>query len=321
MDKIVITGGAGFIGSHVVERFVKFYSDVKIVVVDKLTYAADYNYLSSVSSLKNYEFCQGDISDLQFMLTVTEGADAVVNLAAESHVDNSFQNSLPFCETNTFGTHVILQCCLLNDVGYLLHVSTDEVYGENNTDTPFTEIQNFNPTNPYSASKAAAEMFVKSFESSYGLKATIVRANNIFGPRQYPEKLIPRSILRLKNGLPALIHGDGKNKRCFLHVDDFCEALILLFRNKFLGVFNIASSDEHTNLEVIRFACNHLGLNFDESVKFVKDRPHNDSRYLINSDKIQKIGWSQTKCFSEEINSVFDWYLNHNYTDDQIARL
>lgn len=321
MDKIIITGAAGFIGSHVIERFVNEYDDKLFIAVDKLTYAADMNHLDAIAEKPNFQFIQADIIDFQKMLEITNGASAIINLAAESHVDNSFQNSLPFTQTNTIGTHVLLECCLQNSIEYFLHVSTDEVYGENNTDVPFAEDQFFNPTNPYSASKAAAEMIVQSFEHSYGIKNTIVRANNIFGPRQFPEKLIPRTILRLKNGLPALLHGSGANKRCFLHVNDFCDALLLLFKQKNMGSFNIASADEYENREIVQMACNYMGLKFAENVEMTLDRPHNDSRYLIDCDKIKQAGWSQSLFFEEEIEGVFSWYLNKNYTDAQLGKL
>lgn len=321
MDKVIITGAAGFIGSHVIERFVEEYGDKFFIAVDKLTYAADMNHLSAIVDKPNFQFIHADITDLPMMLEITSGASVIINLAAESHVDNSFQNSLPFTHTNTIGTHVLLECCLQNSVEHFIHVSTDEVYGENNTNIGFAEDQFFNPSNPYSASKAAAEMIVQSFQHSYGVKNTIVRANNIFGPRQFPEKLIPRTILRLKNGLPALLHGSGANKRCFLHVNDFCDAILLLFQQKKLGSFNIASADEYENREIVQMACDYLGLKFSDNVEMTIDRPHNDSRYLINCEKIKHAGWSQSSVFEQEIEGVFSWYLNKDYTEGQLGAL
>lgn len=315
MEKIIITGGAGFIGSHVTESIIAKYPNKLISVVDKLTYAADYNYLASVSNNDNFDFYHVDITNHSEMLKITKDVSIIINLAAESHVDHSFTNSLPFTQTNTIGTHVLLDCCLVNKVNKFIHISTDEVYGENNTDISFDEHQSFNPTNPYSASKAAAEMIIQSYSHSYGLMPTIVRANNIYGPRQYPEKLIPRTFLRLKAGLPALLHGNGRNRRCFLHVEDFCEALLVLLEKDVTGVFNIASSDEFENREVVALACQYLELDYESSVKFVDDRPHNDTRYLINSNKILSTGWHQKLSFTKEIDKVFDWYAAQNYSN------
>jgi len=321
MDKVIITGGAGFIGSHVVERLVRQYSDISFVVVDKLTYAGSLENLKFVSKEPNFKFIQEDICDYEAMLKVTSGASVIINMAAESHVDNSFLNSLSFTKTNTFGTHVLLECCIHNDIGHFLHVSTDEVYGENNTKLPFIEDQYFNPTNPYSASKAGAEMIIKSYEISYGLKNTIVRANNIFGPRQFPEKLIPRTFVRLKSGLPAILHGSGENKRCFLHVNDFCDAISLIFSDNLLGCFNIASDDEYENREVVRMICEYLDLDFATNTLFVSDRPHNDTRYLISSQKIKLAGWKQKIRLQDEIDNVFLWYENKIYSIDELKNI
>ena len=250
MKKIIITGGAGFIGSHIVEHFVENYPEAEIVVLDKMTYAADIRNLLHLVSDNRIRLMVGDICDLDTCYRAVEGADLVIHAAAESHVDNSFGNSLEFTKTNVVGTHCLMSACRQAKVDKIIHVSTDEVYGEI-IDGKADENAPLKPTNPYSASKAGAEMIINGYMRSYNLPVVIVRANNIFGIRQFPEKIIPKFLLSLMTGKPLTIHGNGQNSRHYLCARDFAAALDLLaHKGEIHGYYNIGTTDEYTNLEI-----------------------------------------------------------------------
>lgn len=308
MRKILITGGAGFIGSHFAEAFAAAFPDHGIVVLDKMTYAADISYVSPLIDAGRAELVENDVCDYDVCLELARGCDIVIHAAAESHVDRSFHSSIGFTHTNALGTHTILEACRAAGVKRIIHVSTDEVYGEvlaGDVD----ETGTLNPTNPYSASKAAAEMIVNGYRHSFRLPVMVVRANNIFGIRQFPEKLIPRCIMSLLDGEPIPLHGDGTHARHYLAAQDFADALVLLARKGLDGeTYNIGSRQEFTNRDVARMICEQFNRPFETSVKFVEDRPFNDRRYAIAWDKIAGLGWKPTRGLPAEIPTLIDWY-------------
>ncbi len=308
MRKILITGGAGFIGSHITERMCAAYPGAEIVVLDKMTYAADVNYLLPLIQNDRIQLIVGDICDFDLCRRVIKGCDLVIHAAAESHVDRSFHGSILFTQTNTLGTHTIMEACHMWKVPRVIHVSTDEVYGEV-LDGACDETWILNPTNPYSASKAAAEMIVNGYRHSFKLPVIIVRANNIFGIRQFPEKLIPRCIMSLIEGKKLPLHGTGKNVRHFLAATDFANALVMLVeRGAINEVYNIGSPDEFANHEVVRMICKEFKADFESTVQYVSDRPFNDRRYAISWEKIANLGWRPQHSLPEELPGIVAWY-------------
>jgi len=308
MRKIVVTGGAGFIGSHVVEHLSQTMPDAQIVILDKMTYAADYENISHILDHQRVDLVVGDICDLSFCEAMLGGADLLVHLAAESHVDNSFGDSLLFTMTNTLGTHTLLEACRMNNVGRIVHVSTDEVYGEILSGEA-DENTRLNPTNPYSASKASAEMVVMSYLRSFQLPIVVVRANNIFGTRQFPEKLIPRCCLSLVTGEKIPIHGDGSYHRRYLAVEDFAAAIALVIGRGGVGeVYNVGSPEEYANLQVVEMVCREFGVDARDHITFVTDRLFNDQRYGISSRKIETLGWERKRSLKTDIGRIANWY-------------
>ena len=308
MNKILITGGAGFIGSHVLERIIAAYPDTSITILDKMTYAADYQNIVHLLNPSKCRLIVGDVCDLDLCLELTRGTDCVIHMAAESHVDNSFGNSLTFTRSNALGTHTLLEAARVADVKLFVHVSTDEVYGEID-DGEFTEASPLLPSNPYSGSKAAADMIVHSYVCSFKMPVIKVRSNNIFGIRQYPEKIIPRFTLQKLQGKPMSIHGDGSNRRRYLAAEDFAEAITTLMAHGKVGeIYNIGTTDEFTNLEIAALICESLGGTVEDSVTYVGDRPFNDSRYAVKFDKISALGWKPRHNLQDEIDKVTNWY-------------
>lgn len=308
--KIVITGAAGFIGSHVYDHFSSIFPNSKICILDKMTYAGNIKNISSILTNSNHNFVVGDLIDLEICLNTTKNADLVINLAAESHVDNSFSNSIIFSKSNELGTHTLMEACRQNQVKKIIHVSTDEVYGENIKD-PFKEEDRLNPTNPYSASKAAAEMIVKSYFTSFNLPVIVVRANNIYGIRQFPEKIIPKFIIRCLNNLNLEIHGDGSNQRHYLAANDFAKALAILCSEGQPGeAYNIASDLELTNIEVANLIKSYFPEN-PNKIEFVTNRPFNDSRYAVDDSKLRNLGWKPSKSLIDDLPDIIDWYKSN----------
>lgn len=318
---MLITGGAGFIGSNFARYMVKKYPEHQFTVFDKLTYAGNLENLVEIKDKPNYKFVRGDVCDLNFLTHILKEADVVFHLAAESHVDNSIGNSLEFTKTNALGTHVLMEAAHQNKIKRFIHVSTDEVYGDI-TEGSFKEDAKLMPNNPYSASKAAAEMIVRGYYTTYKLPVIMTRGNNVYGPHQYPEKIISRFICNLLLDKKVPLHGEGKNVRTYIYVDDVSRALDTVFHKGEVGeVYNIGTQDEISNLELTRMLIKKLGKT-EEHILHVMDRPFNDRRYSLDLEKIMSLGWKQETGFEQGIDKTIDWYkqnvtwwlklLNHN---------
>lgn len=329
--KFLVTGGAGFIGScFILQRIANGDS---VLNLDKLTYAGNLNNLAPVKKNPNYSFVQGDIADkaLAGRLLKEFKPDAIVNFAAESHVDRSILDPDAFLQTNVIGTCNLLSEALRywnslepkarNNFRFL-HISTDEVFGSLTKDEPpFTETSTYKPNSPYSASKASADHFVRAFNRTYGLPTLITHCSNNYGPRQYPEKLIPLIVLNAVAGKELPVYGDGSNIRDWIHVEDHCAAINLVARNASSGsVYNIGGNAEYSNLEIIRAITEILdgvrprkdGRSYFEQVRFVEDRPGHDFRYAMNNNKISKeLGWEPDFSFREGIKATVLWYLEN----------
>jgi dTDP-glucose 4,6-dehydratase len=333
MKKILITGGAGFIGSHVVRLFVNKYPDYQIVNLDKLTYAGNLANLTDIESKPNYSFVKGDIVDAAFIseLFATHKFDAVIHLAAESHVDRSISNPLEFVMTNVIGTVNLLNAAkalwaqadnnqsITNNRFY--HVSTDEVYGALGETGMFTEETSYDPHSPYSASKASSDHFVRAYHDTYGLNAVISNCSNNYGSHHFPEKLIPLAIHNIKNNKPVPVYGKGENVRDWLFVEDHARAIDVIFHKAKAGdTYNIGGHNEWKNIDVIRLLCSIMDKKLNraegESAKlitFVKDRAGHDLRYAIDSTKLQKqLGWTPSLQFEEGLEKTVDWYLSNS---------
>lgn len=308
--KIMVTGGAGFMGSHFVRFMLNKYPEHEILNYDKLTYAADLRNLDDIKKNRNYQFAEGDVCDFKLLMKLLRGVDCVVHLAAESHVDNSIGNSLIFTMSNTYGTHVLLEAARLNQIKKFVHVSTDEVYGDIEKGS-FSEDSILSPNNPYSASKAGAEMIARSYHKTYKMPLMIVRSNNVFGPCQYPEKIIPKFTTSLLDGKKVPLHGDGSNIRTYIYADDFCSAMDSVFTKGEPGeIYNIGTSDELSNLELTKFILKKLGRD-EKWIEFSKDRPFNDKRYSVDTRKIKLLGWKQKHKFGEALDLTIKWYKDN----------
>lgn len=309
-ENILITGGLGFIASHLVIQLVKLFK-YNIVVLDKYDVCASMNNLSSVAD--KVKIIIGDINSknlVNFILREYK-IDTIIHLAAQTHVDNSFGNSIAFTKNNVMGTHVLLEAShhAKNRIKRFIHVSTDEVYGE--TNEKMKENMVLSPTNPYAATKAAAEFLVKSYHKSFGLPIIITRGNNVYGPHQYPEKLIPKFINLLMRNEPCCIHGDGSNRRSFLYVTDVAKAFILLLHRGIIGeTYNIGTDFEITNLDVARDLIKLMNKN-EKLIEYVEDRKFNDSRYQINTDKLDKLGWKPEVDWQTGLKHTINWYIEN----------
>ncbi len=307
LKKIFITGGAGFIGSHVCEVFFDKFKNSRLIILDKLTYAGNKKFLSSIINSKRVKFIKGDILNTKKYSSYLKNCDLAINIAAESHVDNSFLSPLNFTKTNTLGAHTFFLECIKNKVKKIMHISSDEVYGEKTMGTSY-ETQLVNPTNPYSASKAAAEILINSYKYTYKKEIIVVRANNIYGIRQYPEKLISTSMVNLIKNKPIPIHGNGQNIRYYLSALDFANALIILVKKKDRGTYNIGSSYFEKNINIAKKICELLKKDPKKYLKFTTDRLYNDKRYSVSSKKIKKLGWKPKRNLIKDLPMILNWY-------------
>ncbi len=312
MKKLLVTGGAGFIGSCFIRHILKKYSDYKIINLDALTYCGNISNLDDVKDNPNYKFIQGNICDKDLIRKIIKEVDYVINFAAESHVDNSIKNPEIFVQTNVQGTLNLLQACKEIGIERYLQVSTDEVYGTLGKTGYFYETSQIQPNSPYSASKASADLMVRAYFETYKLPVLITRCSNNYGPYQYPEKLIPFFISKLLKGEKVPVYGDGMNIRDWLYVYDHCEAIdTVLHKGKIGEVYNIGGHNEKTNLEITHLILKEM--NKDEtSIEYVEDRLGHDRRYAIANDKItSELGWKPSITFEDGIKLTINWYLNN----------
>ncbi len=314
--KVLVTGGAGFIGSNYAHYHFENYPEDEIFILDKLTYAGSLENLTDLLDSPRVHFVQGDIAEKDFVdaLFAKEKFDLVINFAAETHVDRSITGPSIFVLTNIVGTHNLLEASRLNGVKRYHQVSTDEVYGDlgsNSTDY-FTESTPIAPNCPYAASKASADLLVKSYFETYEMPVTISRCSNNYGPYQFPEKLIPYFFRLIAEGKEVPVYGDGQNVRDWLYVLDHCRAIDMIVKKGKLGdVYNIGGNNEKTNLEITKFLLDFLGGS-EDLIVYVNDRLAHDRRYAIDSSKIQnELGWSPSVNFEEGISKTFEWYKSH----------
>jgi dTDP-glucose 4,6-dehydratase len=315
--KILVTGGAGFIGGNFVQYMVKKYENYQIYHLDALTYAGELTKHRDLEKRENYHFIKADITDrnLIFSNFKNEKFTHVVHFAAESHVDRSIADPEIFVRTNVLGTQVLLDAAKQYGVKKFIHVSTDEVYGELDFEPSsfFTEDTPLQPNSPYSASKASSDLLVRAYYETYGLPINITRCSNNYGPFQFPEKLIPLTILRVLNNEKVPVFGHGQNIRDWLHVVDHCAAIDLILHQGANGeVYNIGGHNERTNIEVIKTIINYLGKS-EELIEFVPDRLGHDKRYAIDATKLEKLGWKPTYVFDTGIVETINWYLDNNW--------
>ena len=310
--RVLVTGGAGFIGSNFIRFLLQEHPDYHITNLDKLTYAGNLENLSECSHASNYRFVQGDVCDAELVGQLMAEADAVVHLAAESHVDRSIERAAPFLETNVRGTYILLECARTAKVKQFVHVSTDEVYGSLPEGRWAGEDAPLSPTNPYAAAKAASDMLVLAYARTYRVPALISRASNNYGPFQFPEKFIPLATANALEDSPVPLYGDGLHVRDWLYVEDHCRALDLLLERGEPGeIYNIGGGELRTNLEVARILLQLLNKSAS-LITFVADRPAHDRRYALDCSKLQtQLGWSPRESFLEGIRKAVGWYVEH----------
>ncbi len=308
---LLVTGGSGFIGCNFVRMMLEKHLDFHITNLDKLTYAGRLENTKDFAKNKNYRFVKGDICNRPLVEKLLEDSDAVVHFAAESHVDRSITDPTPFLDSNVKGTCVLLQAATDAEVEKFIHISTDEVYGSIRSGS-FKETDRMEPNSPYSASKAAAEMFARAFNKTYGLPVVITRSSNNYGPHQFPEKLIPLFVTNLYRGLKVPVYGTGLNVRDWLYVGDNCEGIeAVLLKGKQGEIYNIGGGEERTNLELTEMLLKHMKKG-EDSIQFVEDRKGHDFRYSLDCAKIRKqLGWKPKVNLEKGLKLTVDWYLKN----------
>lgn len=315
MKNVLVTGGLGFIGSNFVNNLSSKYSDLNIVVYDILDYCASTENILWNDRIK---LVKNDISnDFVVLKTLIENnIDTIVHFAAQSHVDNSFKNSLEFTKTNVLGTHILLECArIYGKIELFFHMSTDEVYGEICNNDVSHETSLLLPTNPYACSKAGAEFLVRSYNISYKLPTIIARCNNAYGPNQYPEKVIPKFITQLLDGKKITIQGNGSHRRNFIHTDDIFNAIDIIIHKGTIGeIYNIGINNEHSVMDIATMLSEIAGKNLNDNVIYVPDRLFNDIRYCLVSDKLRSLGWvPEKRNFFDDLKYLYEWYkINKN---------
>lgn len=314
---IIITGGAGFIGSNFVFHMLREHPQDRVICLDKLTYAGNLSTLSPVMGQDNFRFVKADICDRDavYSLFAEEHPDVVVNFAAESHVDRSIENPAIFLETNIMGTAVLMDACRKYGIQRYHQVSTDEVYGDLPLDRPdlfFTETTPIHTSSPYSSSKASADLLVLAYHRTYGLPVTISRCSNNYGPYHFPEKLIPLMIINALHDKPLPVYGDGLNVRDWLYVEDHCRAIDLILQKGRVGeVYNVGGHNEMKNIDIVKLICKALGKP-ESLIHHVTDRKGHDRRYAIDPTKIhEELGWLPETKFADGIKKTIQWYLDH----------
>jgi len=309
--RIVVTGGAGFIGSHFIRYILKRYPSDHILNIDKLTYAGNLENLKEVENNPRYAFLKEDICNRGAIEEAISGYDVIINFAAESHVDRSINTPEIFLKTDIMGTFNLLEIAREKGVKRYIQISTDEVYGSAEEGERFSESSPLNPSSPYSASKAAADLLVLSYYRTYKLPTIIIRSTNNYGPNQYPEKFIPLFITNALEDKPLPLYGDGKNVRDWLFVLDNCKGIdIILHKGKEGEIYNIAGENERENIFIAKKILEYLGKPFS-LIKFVKDRPGHDRRYSISCEKVKELGWSPEVSLEEGLSLTVDWYKNN----------
>jgi dTDP-glucose 4,6-dehydratase len=312
MDKILVTGGAGFIGSNFVKYYLAEHPDEQVVVLDKLTYAGNLDNLREVWEDPRFSFVRGDICDPEAVEGAVEGCDRIINFAAETHVDRSIGGAGAFVRTDVLGTFVLLEAARAHDVERYVQISTDEVYGSIEEGS-FRETDPLKPSSPYSSSKAGADLLVLSYYVTHRLPVVITRSSNNFGPNQYPEKLIPLFVTNALEDEPLPLYGDGLNVRDWLFVEDNCRAIDVILRQGRNGeIYNIGGDNERTNREITDLILKELGKP-RSLIKMVKDRPGHDRRYSISSEKLKALGWTRPASFEDNLARTVQWYVQNTH--------
>ncbi|MUG73952.1 MULTISPECIES: dTDP-glucose 4,6-dehydratase [Paenibacillus] len=311
--KLLVTGGAGFIGTNFMLYMLNKYPEYQIINVDALTYSGNLDNLRSIQNNPNYQFVRADIADREAMYGLfRQGIDLVVNFAAESHVDRSILEPDVFVKTNVMGTQVLLDAAKIHKVSKFVQVSTDEVYGSLGETGLFTETTPLSPNSPYSASKAGGDLLVRAYHETFGLPVNITRCSNNYGPYQFPEKLIPLMIANALNDKPLPVYGDGLNIRDWLYVEDHCSAIDLVLHRGVNGeIYNIGGNNEHTNIHIVKTVLKELGKP-ESLIRYVQDRPGHDRRYGIDAAKIRtELGWVPKYNFASGIKETIHWYIDN----------
>jgi len=312
--KLLVTGGLGFIGSNFIRHVLSESLNIEVINVDKIGLGANPENLREIENAKNYQFVKGDISNPQLTNELVKNIDAIINFAAETHVDRSIAEPDPFIKSNILGTFTLLEAARrFNDSTKYVQISTDEIYGDI-LEGSFNELNRLNPSNPYSASKASADMLCLAYHRTYGLNVSITRCTNNFGPYQFPEKLIPKTIIRALMNLPIPIYGTGRNVRDWIYVLDHCEAIsLVLSKGKSGEIYNISSGNEIPNIEIVNRTLEILGKPKD-LITFVEDRPGHDLRYSLVSSKIRsELGWKPRHTFTSSLKETVKWYVENDW--------